>query len=667
MSHPINVLIVEDLLTDALLVQHEVRGVLPESSFQVVETEPDFLAALESFRPAVILSDYSIPQFDGMTALRLAREHVPDTPFIIITGSINEERAVECMKAGAWDYILKDRIMRLGPAVLAALERGRERREKSWTTEALRQSEELFRNLFEKHAAVKLVVDPDSTAIVDANQAAAEFYGWPREQLKAKHVTDIHSLPLEQIKSKMRQATAEQCVRFEVRHKLADGTLRDVEIFSSPFQSGEKTLLHSIIHDITDRKKAEAALVAAKEQAEAANIAKSEFLANMSHELRTPFNGIMGMLQILRTTPLNRDQTGYVDAALQASERFTGLLSDILALSSLDAGRSALHVAEFSPADTLKSVTEMFTLRAREKGLALETAIDPAMPQTLLGDATRVRQILFNLVGNALKFMEQGAVQVRVSPLSAAVTGVSRYMFSIADTGIGIPDDKLATLFKPFVQADGSLTRAHEGAGLGLVLVKRLVELMNGSCCIETEAGRGTTVHVILPLDLPRQEAADTAREAVHPVEPKEQLDILVAEDDKLNQMFLTLVLESLGHQVTVAANGQEAVDLYMARNFDCILMDIQMPVMTGVEATQCIREKEGVRRKEEGSPSVDLQPSSFSPQPSKHIPIIAVTAHNQPGDRERFLAAGMDDYLAKPVDVREVRVALECFFGHAT
>ncbi|GAB6057204.1 hybrid sensor histidine kinase/response regulator [Desulfonatronum parangueonense] len=658
------VLIVEDLPTDAVLAEHEVREVLPESTFLVVETAPDFLAALESFEPDVILSDYSMPQFDGLTALKLALEHVPDTPFLIITGSINEETAVKCMKAGAWDYILKERIMRLGPSVLAALERRRERLAKRSASEALERSEQLFRNLFEQHAAVKLLVDPDSSAIVDANQAAVDYYGWSREQLKAMHVPDINTLPPDLIKSKMREAANAKCIRFEAQHRLADGALRDVEIFSSPVQTGEKTLLHSIVHDITSRKEAERALVAAKEQAEAANIAKSEFLANMSHELRTPFNGIMGMMQLLQTTSLNEEQQEFVTAAHESSKRFTRLLSDILDISSIEAGKMTLVKSEFDPVQALESIMDLFALHAREKDIALDISADPGMPRNILGDTTRVKQILFNLTGNALKFTKKGSVQIRLLPLSAAKGGDLRIMFSITDTGIGIPDDKLRNLFKPFVQVDGSYTRPYQGAGLGLSIVKRLMELMNGNGCVESVVGQGTTVHVVLPFNLP----PGTVKKMVHAVPgvTRTHLNILLAEDDSLNQMFMIRVLKKLGHAVTLANNGREAVDLFQTRDFDCILMDIQMPVMTGVEATRRIRDMEsGSRKQEPADQTPDLQvsgcipPPSKTPPPSPHIPIIAVTAHTQSGDRETFLAAGMDDYLGKPVSIEELEKVL--------
>jgi signal transduction histidine kinase/ABC-type branched-subunit amino acid transport system substrate-binding protein/ActR/RegA family two-component response regulator len=399
------------------------------------------------------------------------------------------------------------------------------------------------------------------------------------------------------------------------------------------------------VHEATELMEYTRKLILAQQQAEAANLAKSEFLANMSHELRTPFNGIMGMMQLLQTTPLNDEQQKFVSAAITSSERFTRLLSDILDLSSIEAGKMVICPVRFDLGEIQESISGLFSVTARQKGMALEWSQDNDVPAHVVGDAVRVKQILFNLVGNALKFTEQGVVKVHLSALCAAKGGDIRIMFSISDTGIGIPDDKLNDLFQPFAQVDGSYTRPYQGAGLGLVIVRRLATLMSGNIDVESGIGQGTTVHVVLPFALPNQDVSAPALASPAPGEAKKHMNILLAEDDLLNQLFMQSILKNLGHTVTLANNGQEALNFLEQNAFDCILMDIQMPEMTGDEATRRIRSSPNLGHK-------------------KNIPIIAVTAHTQPGDRERFLADGMDDYLSKPVSVDGLERVLAKYAG---
>ncbi len=414
-----------------------------------------------------------------------------------------------------------------------------------------------------------------------------------------------------------------------------------------PFFDDNDSIQGIIINakDLTQHKKLERELVESREKAEAANKAKSQFLANMNHELRTPFNGIMGMMQLLGTTHLDEEQQGYIDAAIKSSQRFTCLLSNILDLSSIEAGNMVLCNSTFNIKEALNFTEEMFYASAREKDIELKCSLDPGLPSRVIGDPVRIKQILLTLVSNAIKYTEKGFIQIQLALLSPAKGVDLRIMFSISDSGIGIPDDNLKTLFDPFVQMDNSHTRMYQGAGLGLTIVKRLVDLMDGNICIVSMPGQGTTIHFVLPFALCRNNSADEAHTIALPQMSKTNLKILLAEDDPLNQTFMKIILKKLGHDVTLASNGQEAVDKFAKNNFDCILMDIQMPVMSGVEATRAIRKSTSIGSK-------------------KDIPIIAVTAHTQPGDKERFLEAGMDDYIGKPVSLEDFQRVFSNFFG---
>jgi PAS domain S-box-containing protein len=653
--------------------------------------------------------------------------------------------------------------------------------ERKRAEEAVREAEERFRRIVE--SALDAVITIDSAGSVrDWNPQAESMFGWKREEALGRILAELVIPP------SYRAAQSEGMRRFletgegpvlnrrmELTAVRRGGTEFPVELAVAAVRQAGTWLFSAFVRDITERRRAEESLRLAKEAAEAASHAKSEFLANMSHEIRTPLNGVMGILDLLLDDSLPPQAREYVAIARQSAEALLRVLGDVLDFSKIEAGKMDLEWADFDLRELLEGVGDLLAARAQEKGLELVCGLAPNGPARARGDAARLRQVLLNLAGNAVKFTDRGEV-VLLGETESRPDGRVEIRFVVRDTGIGIPEERRTRLFQPFSQGDSSLTRRHGGTGLGLAISRRLVELMGGTIELSAAPGAGSTFLVRLLLDaaagpapsplarlvgrrvlvvddppstrdfltvqlraagadaaaastgveatrlvrearaagrpfdavvldrhlatedgllladgvrqesgsspphlfllLPlraRQEGisgrfdgfltkpvkasllvsalADVPPAASNDLRGKREtargagLRVLLVEDDPVNRIVATALLRRMGIEPAVASNGKDAVEAFAGQPLDLVLMDVQMPVLDGLEATAAIRALEGGER---------------------HVPIVALTAHATKEDRDRSLAAGMDDYLTKPIRADDLARAVERWTGAA-
>ena len=778
MARPLRVLIVEDSPDDAELMLIELRRGGFDPSWQRVESAAALRDALAHEPWEVILWDYTLPGFDAMAALALLTQTAKDLPFLVVSGTIGEEQAVQLMKAGADDYLLKGNLARLASAVDRTLREAAERRarrvaeierdrllgqlrlqierlplayilfdadyrvldwnpaaekvfgytkeemvgqvalnvivplpvrdqlqdilrriragdmdarsvnenvtkdgriitcewfntplmdpdgrlvgvislaqditERMRAEEALRESEERFRGTFD-NAAVGIAHEDADGRFLRVNETYCGIVGYTREELLARTFQDITypedlAAELEQFTRLMRGELSSYSL--EKRYIRKDGSIVWIDMSSSLQRdaAGGHAYAIAILQDISDRKRLESELRHAKEAAEAANRAKDEFLANVSHEIRTPFGAILGMTDLVLDTPLTDDQRQCLTTAKSAADSLLGLVEDLLDFEKIEAGKLELAPAEFSLRATLSDTVRTLTVRAQSKGLELVYHVQPDVPDALVGDAVRLRQVVLNLVSNAIKFTEQGEVVVRVEVASDPAPGGEAVLrFVVTDTGIGIPPDDRDRIFRAFEQVDSSTTRRHGGTGLGLTIAARLVGLMGGEIGVESEPGRSSTFsftarfgrqsHPSEPVDARPSVAIPRRRRppACHPC------SILVAEDSEFNVRHLERLLTRRGHHVRLASNGREALNLVRELAFDLLLLDLHMPELDGFQVVRAIRERERAA--------------------GGHLPVIALTASARKVDHDNCLAAGMDDYLSKPVRAAELFASID-------
>lgn len=628
------------------------------------------LLSVDFKTPDLILLDISMSDIDGYEVCRRlkAKEKSCKIPVIFISALDDVSDKVKGFNLGGIDYISKpfqadEVLIRVKnhlqlKKIQLQLEKTNamlmaEIAERELIEEALLKEKERFKITL--LSVGDGVISTDNKGNIEVvNEVAQGLLGWSQEEARGKPFSEvvhlISAITREPCENPVQKVIDTGNIIGLANHTVLiakNGMERHIADSAAPIKdgSGNITGVVLVFRDVTEEMKKQEEIIRSKEEAavaNAANTAKSQFLANMSHEIRTPMNGFLGMIQIMEMTELTLKQREYMQVVRTSSDALLKIINDILDYTKIEVGKMTLEKIPFQLRTVINDVASLFKLSAVGKGLSLNVAIGEDVPEKFIGDPFRLRQIISNLIGSAVKFTKAGQIDILVRTMSVQNDSDMEIQFIIKDTGVGIPDDKKDILFESFSQVDNSNTRRYSGTGLGLAIAKSLVELMEGEIWVESQEGIGSSFYFTCRLEMVdrKKDCTGILKEKQGAEERTHGLQILLAEDDVVSQMVLEDLSGRKGWQVILADNGKEAIQAYKKQKIDVIIMDCQMPILNGYQATKVIRQLEILRE--------------------AHTPIIAMTAYALTGDREKCIEAGMDDYLTKPINAQEFYTTVE-------
>ena len=624
MDKPIQILHLEDNANDAQLIQAILRksGVIFDYFF--VDNQEDYLHILKNKEIDIILSDYHLPGYNGRDALLVAKKNYPQIPFVFISGTMGEEAAIDSLLNGATDYVLKNRMERLGQAVKRAYKEAQEQRARKNAEMALLQSEENFhRTIAESPLGIRIVSLNGKTiyankAYLDIYEYASleEYFNTPAQKRYTPKSYEEHLI------RKEKRKRGEEVLNYELSIIAKNGEIRYINVSRKEILWNGSKHYQVINQDITEQKNLTLQLIEAKNKAEESDRLKTSFLHNISHEIRTPMNAIIGFSGLLNDPDLSPEKrVHFTNIIVQSSNQLLSIITDIVSIATIEAGQVKVLEKEFDILDDMELLYVQFLLKAAQQNIRLSHESSLRKEEAMiLSDETKVVQIMTNLINNALKFTKEGYILYGCRKVSDVLE------FFVEDTGIGIPESKHEEIFKRFSQVDNSYSTFVGGSGLGLSISKAYVEILGGRIWLKSEPGKGTCFFFTIPY---KSNIVNKPS-----LEPIHELDIsisgkpvvLIAEDEDSNFLYLNEILSVLNCKIIRAKNGLEAVSKCVETSIDLVLMDLKMPVMDGYEASIRIKE---------------INPS---------IPIIAQSAYISEIDRQKALDCGCSDFISKPI-----------------